>query len=271
MQYLKYPVKTMGISQNYNGKYSHYGESHGNPCAYPIDDACSDSGRDYFYAPCDLVVKRVYGVGNGGTNTIWMESKEKVKLANGKESYVTIMVIHPNDDTLKSFKAGQTYKQGAKMFLEGKDGNATGYHFHIEVATCKFSELKNNGWVKNNKGYWVISNKAIKPEDAFYVDKSFTKIKNSAGLKFKDLQKENANKKSQLYLPADATSWRVYKMGVQPVKGNECGFLRPSKFGGLTYDILGYTSDNVAIIQTRDYGKVQIYVAKSTGAIIKES
>ena len=28
-------------------------------------------------------------------------------------------------------------------------------------------------------------------------------------------------------------------------------------------------SDTVAIIQTRDFGRVQIYVAKSTGAIIK--
>lgn len=74
--------------------------------------------------------------------------------------------------------------------------------------------------------------------------------------------------KETLYLPASADSWRVYPMDKQPVVGNECGKLLPSKFGGLTYDILGWTTKNTAIIQTRDFGKVQIYVAQSTGAVI---
>ncbi len=73
----------------------------------------------------------------------------------------------------------------------------------------------------------------------------------------------------KLYLPKSATSWRIYKIGVAPKKGNECGYLKPAKFGGLTYDILGYSQTNVALIQTRDFGKVQIYVAPSTGAVIK--
>lgn len=188
MQYLKYPTKTMGISQNYNNSFSHYPHSHGSPKDFPIDETCGTSNRDYFYAPCDIVVKRIYGVGNKGTNTIWLESKEKVKLANGKESFVTIMVIHPNDDTLKNIKVGQTFKQGEKMFLEGNDGYATGYHFHISVSTSKFKDLKNNGWVKNNSGAWVISKNGIKPEEAFWIDHSFTKIKNSAGIKFKKFE-----------------------------------------------------------------------------------
>lgn len=73
----------------------------------------------------------------------------------------------------------------------------------------------------------------------------------------------------KLYLPASADTWRVYNLNVIPVKGNEKGFLRPSKFGGLEYDILGWSQNDVAIIQTRDFGKVQIYVASNTGAIIK--
>lgn len=72
-----------------------------------------------------------------------------------------------------------------------------------------------------------------------------------------------------LSLPASATSWRVYPMGVAPVVGNECGKLAPSKFGGLEYGIIGWTQPDVAVIQTRDFGKVQIYVAGKTGAIIK--
>lgn len=187
--YLKYPTKVLALSQNYSDNYSHKISSTGKPASYPIDETCGDTGRDYFYAPCDLTIKRIYGVGNSGTNTIWFQSKSKVKLANGTESYVTIMVIHPNDDDLKKLKKGQLFKQGDKIMREGKDGNATGYHFHIECAACEFSKLKNSGWVKNSKSAWVISNNAIKPEDAFFIDPDFTKIKQAKGLKFKTLPK----------------------------------------------------------------------------------
>ena len=76
-------------------------------------------------------------------------------------------------------------------------------------------------------------------------------------------------KKQTLYLPADAASWRVYPLGIAPVIGNEKGFLYPSKFGGLQYEVLGYPQANVVTIKTRDYGTVNIYVGKETGAVIK--
>lgn len=72
-----------------------------------------------------------------------------------------------------------------------------------------------------------------------------------------------------LILPASAESWRVYPLDKAPVVGNECGKLLPSKFGGLEYEIKGWSQADVAIIDTRDFGRVQIYVAPSTGAIIK--
>ena len=72
----------------------------------------------------------------------------------------------------------------------------------------------------------------------------------------------------KLHLPADAKTWRVYPLDKAPVKGNECGILKPSKFGGLDYDIIRFTQPDVAVIKTRDFGTVQIYVAPSTGAVI---
>lgn len=78
-----------------------------------------------------------------------------------------------------------------------------------------------------------------------------------------------APKADTVTLPASATSWRVYPTNVAPVIGNECGKLYPSKFGGLTYDIIGRPQTDVVTIKTRDYGTVNIYVAPSTGAIIK--
>ena len=185
--YLIYPTKIMNITQNYSDSFSHSPHSTGSPKDYPIDENCGSTGRDYFYCPCDEVeIKRIYGVGGSGANTIWVQSTSKVLLANGEEDYVTILVTHPNDDTLKPLKKGQKFKRKEKMFLEGKDGNATGNHFHIVVSKGKFVT---NGWKKNNKGAWCITGTPIKPEEAFFVDLDFTTIKKTNGLTFKTLPK----------------------------------------------------------------------------------
>ncbi len=76
-------------------------------------------------------------------------------------------------------------------------------------------------------------------------------------------------KRQTVTLPASAASWRVYKTNVAPVVGNECGKLLPSKFGGLTYEIIGKPQTDVVTIQTRDFGIVNIFIAPETGAIIK--
>lgn len=81
----------------------------------------------------------------------------------------------------------------------------------------------------------------------------------------------STKKKQILYLPKTASSWRVYPLNKKPVKGNECAYLNPKKYGGLKYEIIKWTSTNVCVIKTLMFGVVQIYVAKSTGAIIKES
>lgn len=65
-----------------------------------------------------------------------------------------------------------------------------------------------------------------------------------------------------LNLSSKADTWRVYPMNVAPVKGNECKILYPSRFNGLSYTIKGYTQSNVAVIETRDYGQVQIYIGQ---------
>lgn len=67
-----------------------------------------------------------------------------------------------------------------------------------------------------------------------------------------------------LNLNADINDWNVYAMDVQPIEGNECFELYPSRFGGLSYTIKGYSMDDVAIIETRDYGQVQIYIGEGT-------
>ncbi|ODR25330.1 hypothetical protein BHQ19_12735 [Mycolicibacterium porcinum] len=72
-----------------------------------------------------------------------------------------------------------------------------------------------------------------------------------------------------VFLPGSATSWRVYPLDKAPVVGNEVGRLNPSLFGGLTYEVLAEPQANVVTIQTRDFGKVNIYVGPETGATLR--
>lgn len=198
--YLVYPVKNMNITQTYSGSASHLPHTLGTPADYPIDEAGADTQREYMYCPCDeMLVRRIYGVGNSGTNTIWLQSVQEVVFADGSSGFVTIMVTHPGDDDLRKLRQGQVFKRGDKICREGRDGNATGNHFHFSAGKGKMSSA---GWTKNSSGKWVLSvtGKAEKPEKLFYVDKSFTKIKKDGGLSFKYLPEEKEEKKTQNYI-----------------------------------------------------------------------
>lgn len=183
----------MRITQSYTGTVSHKPHTTGTPTDYPIDEGNKDTGRDYMYCPCDeMVVKRVYGVGNKGTNTFWLESTSKVIFADGSEDYFTMLITHPDDSELKNIKVGDVFKRKEKICREGKDG-ATGYHFHFSGGKGKF---KGNGWLKNSNSKWVlnVTEKAYEPENLFFIDPGFTKIIDSKGLKFKFLPEEKENK-----------------------------------------------------------------------------
>jgi len=81
--------------------------------------------------------------------------------------------------------------------------------------------------------------------------------------------KPSSSGKKYVYLPASAASWRIYPTNKAPVKGNECGLLRPKKFGGLKYEILANPQTDVYTIKTDQFGKVNIYAGKTTGATVK--
>ncbi len=184
--YLIYPCKTMRITQSYTGTTSHLPHTTGTPKDYPIDEGCSDTGRDYIYCPCDeMKVKRTYGVGTGGTNTIWLESTGKVYFADGTKGYCTLLITHPDDADLKKLKPGQLFTRKQKICREGKDG-ATAYHLHISAGKGKF---KGNGWTPNSKGKYVLTTTGgtFKPEKLFYIDEAFTKVINDKGLNFKPM------------------------------------------------------------------------------------
>ncbi len=216
--YAIYPCKTLRITQTYSGTTSHKPNMTGNPKDYPWDEGCSGTDRDYCYCPCDeMVVKRVYGVGTSGINTIWLESTSKVDFADGTKNYLVMLITHPDDSDLKKIKVGNKFKRKEKICREGKDG-ATAYHFHFSVGKGKY---KGNGWVKNSNGKYVLvtSLSTYKPEKIFYIDTKFTKVVNTKGLKFKDLPKEPTVIKSSATVSSSKTATEAAKSKLSSLSG----------------------------------------------------
>lgn len=229
-----------------------------------IDVAAKKAGtKAAYYTPADSVCVAVvpeYG------ESRW-QTQNKVRCANGYIGYVTYEVAH--DDSFNAY-VGMKLKQGEQLGNMGTKSpldNVTGVHCHIQ-----FSQSKTTSFTKNKYGVYGFPTEAY-CDDVMFIDG--TTIVDTGQAKWKNAPKESTNnstsnsKNKTLYLPKTADSWRVYPTNKDPVVGNECGFLYPSKFGGLTYEVLATPQTDVVTIQTRDYGKVNIYVAKSTGAVIK--
>lgn len=239
---LTYPFRTMRITQNYNGITSHYGHSHGTPCDYPVDEGGSDGGRDPIYAPCKLIIRRIWGVGTDGVNTLFCESANKVKLANGKTDYVSFQITHPNDSDLRRLKVGQTIAKGAVLCYEGTDG-ASGNHIHLSVGRGK---LSGNGWVKNSRGKWVLTTTGgtLKPEAAFFVDPAFTKVLDTAGIPFKKLPAASTTPavtyKTTAVLNIRSGAGTTYAVVGQYAKGTKINVTKTTTAGGQTW---GRTAD----------------------------
>ena len=78
----------------------------------------------------------------------------------------------------------------------------------------------------------------------------------------------NNNNKKYLNLLKHVSSWRVYPVSKAPVIGNEVGTLAPSRYGGLSYEILGNPQTNVYTINTSVFGKVNIFAPRDKDSSI---
>ena len=161
LQRALFPMKNHRVTcASYEG--IHRNHSRGVPHDYPADLAGADSGRDWFRAPCDLIVLRRY---TQASHAIWLRSVKKVKMPYG-EGYLYIMSEHQDNSEMKP--VGHVYKQGAKCFREGRNGNASGNHLHV---SCGFSKkkrpLNGSGWMRNSRGAWVLCIPGVTPIKLF--------------------------------------------------------------------------------------------------------
>lgn len=212
-EYSIYPFDTMNITQNWNeGNHIPHWKNVTNWSDKPWDEALKDSGRDYFIPQNDFKVIEILGIGTNTTNTVILKSVNKLSLPIGKEDYLYLTLTHMEEDNLKQITKGQILKKGTKILKEGKDGNATGNHFHVTANLGKYY-----GFLKNNNGKWCFTfEKSLTPSEAFFVDSNFTKILNSKDNNFKNipiaseelLPVERDDTKNQLYVKVDSLRYR---------------------------------------------------------------
>lgn len=165
-----YPLLNMRITQGY-GIGSHRD-------SFAIDDGGANTGIESLRAPFTGTIKKIYTT---DANEVWLESNEKVEYPDGTIDYMTILFAHDND--VSDLYVGKKINQGEIFYQEGRKGQVTGAHCHIECARGKFT---GSGWYKNATGYWsIINGKA--PEDCLFIDDKVNII-NRNGYDFKKIE-----------------------------------------------------------------------------------
>ena len=168
MQNCKFFMEYMRVTQGYgrleNGSVDYSSYSHTG--SYALDLGGRDTGKDWAYAPCDVVVKRIYGK----YNAVWFETLDQVMCADGTARKLIFMLLHIDDadrDAL-GIKVGKVFRQGEKFYREGSAG-AVGNHIHMEVGASPFT---GTGWAKTSlkdstgAQVWKINNQ-LRPHDVF--------------------------------------------------------------------------------------------------------
>lgn len=164
------------------------GDFEGNHPSYACDMSGKDTGRDLCFAPCDVVC--VATNPNDG-NTVWWQSQNKVRFADGTIDYLAMMIIH--DNNLDGIYIGAKYSQGQQIAQEGTAGMANGNHLHIEFAKGKLTSK----YAKNAKGYYLPNSIAI--ETVCFADGTTFMTSSNWGWKYtKDVPVTSASKPSAI-------------------------------------------------------------------------
>lgn len=180
MEYAIYPFNYIRITQRHD-EGNHL--AHWNPfrdyADKPWDEGVKDSGRSYFMPQNDYIVEEII-------ETSWsirLRTLNKVKTPYKDEpDYLKLTLTHIEKAELEKVKVGQILKKGSRYLLEGK-GGAGAYHFHITANFGNYYGIKKNA----NGKYCFVYDKSLLPDEAFYVDPSFTTIINAKGYNFKQV------------------------------------------------------------------------------------
>lgn len=264
IQYAKFPMKYVNITQVPNGGYSHKGRK-------AVDNAGKDTGIDDVFAPFDC---KVVWKDTGSAKTgIVIQNTVDVLCADGiTRNANTIQLMLWHDNYIGDLSVGQLIKQGEVFYQEGTAGKASGNHLHFNVGIGTYQ----GGYplVKNSDGNWEIKNE-IDPTKIFFLDEDNKVIRLNGMSWVKYVQPieqevEIKSKKKYLYLDKSVPSWRVYPLDKPAILKYAVGSVLPSRFNGLKYEILEDLGNSVYVIETKSYGKVKIYAGRNTRSKIVE-
>lgn len=188
---------------------------------------------------------------------------------------------HLREGSRKVFE-GDRVKQGQVIGVMGSTGYSTGQHLHFELHKGKWNINKTNALdpldilgkdLYPTDGEYIVQSGDTLSQIAQKVDNTVKELVNLNNIDDPDKiyvgQVIKYDTTEKVYLPAIDETWRIYPLDKAPTVGNEKGKLKPKKFGGLVYEVLDKPQEDVVTIQSQDFGKGNIYVAPSTGAIIK--
>jgi len=255
-EYSIYPFEYMKITQRHDeGNHRAHNIPFKDYSDKPWDEACKDSGRDYFVPQNDFRIVEILGLDTsstkGTTNSVRLESVNKLKIPYQDEPVILeVTLTHMNEDNLKQVHQGQVIHKGEKILLEGTDGLSTGNHFH-----CTANIGKYYGFKKNSNGKWCfVYDKSLTPPEAFYVDKKCTNIMNPKGYTFKEIPEME-----RVGNPV-ARNTKVDQIEVLP----DATKLRARKEPGTSGEVLGYINvgfydieDTAGAVDGYDWYKVQ--------------
>ena len=193
MKPFTFGMKTMRITQNYNGTTSHKTHWYNSKdyADYPIDIAGKDGNREPYYATVDMQVLAIKGKGNSMTNTIWLVTTEKAQTPSGvMKVFMALTHWNDNDPYVSKLKVGNIVKAGNPICEEGIDG-ATANHLHVIYGNA--DKGCGDTLIQNSNGKWVSSGYCMKPEEIMYIDREFTNVVDTCGLVFQDKPKEVVN------------------------------------------------------------------------------
>lgn len=203
-----FPMEYLCISQGCNGLFSHMDIP-------ALDLTGKDGGIDPTIAitDCHLVFADTVNAGHA----IFMESDDKVLLADGTKDYIHWMSIHDDyiGDIIAYANSGKTWKQGQTYGDEGTEGMATGNHCHFEVAKGKFPG-RSMCYVQNSYGLWQLRN-SVRPDKLLFVDGS--KIVNNGNplysgdnMKWKTVDDVYGTTKKETKPKGDITMVKTFKI-----------------------------------------------------------
>lgn len=190
MDYFTIGMETLRVTQSYTGTTSHKKHWYNSKdyADYPIDLAGAGSNASAYFATVDMKVVAIKGKGNAMTNTIWLETTNKVITPSGTfKVFIALTHWNDNDSAIKKLKVGSVVKKGDIICYEGVDG-ATANHLHVVCGNAE--KGSGNGLIKNSNGAWVSNGYCVKPEEIFYIDNDFTKVVDVKDIKFKNKPKD---------------------------------------------------------------------------------